>query len=193
MKSLNQPSPNAGTSEPALSGALTVAEVSLPGGAVVGLVPCPGRRHLAGLGRRWQRHLEADLVALEAWGASALVSLVEADEFARLGVAGLDRAMEGRDMRWYHLPVPDMATPGPAFHAAWSRHGGAIMDHLSRGRRLVVHCAGGLGRSGTVAAKLLAAFGVAPPDAIRRVREARPGAIETAEQEAYVLTGPSLS
>ena len=45
---------------------------------------------------------------------------------------------------------------------------------------------GGLGRSGTIAACVLAARGVEPGRAIELVRAARPGAIENAAQEAFV-------
>jgi ADP-ribosyl-[dinitrogen reductase] hydrolase len=38
-----------------------------------------------------------------------------------------------------------------------------------------------------VAAQLLVELGVPPQEAIERVRAARPGSIETAEQERYVL------
>ena len=45
----------------------------------------------------------------------------------------------------------------------------------------------GLGRSGTVGACLLVQLGEDPRVAIDRIRRARPGAIETIEQERYVL------
>jgi ADP-ribosyl-[dinitrogen reductase] hydrolase len=51
----------------------------------------------------------------------------------------------------------------------------------------VVHCKGGLGRAGTIAAKLFIELGHSPDDAVRRVRAARPGAIETPSQRDYVL------
>ena len=50
-----------------------------------------------------------------------------------------------------------------------------------------MHCRGGLGRTGIVAASLLIGFGIGPRDAIVAVRKARPGAIETLQQERYVL------
>jgi ADP-ribosyl-[dinitrogen reductase] hydrolase len=50
-----------------------------------------------------------------------------------------------------------------------------------------VHCRGGLGRAGTVAARLLAELGMAPADAISRVRAVRPGAIQTQAQREYVM------
>ena len=52
---------------------------------------------------------------------------------------------------------------------------------------MVVHCLAGLGRSGTVAARLLIELGHDPDEAIRRVRLARPGAIQSAAQEHYLL------
>ena len=78
------------------------------------------------------------------------------------------------------------------FAAAWTRDGRAILDGLARGERIVIHCAAGLGRSGMIAAKLLAAFRMPPAEAIAIVRRVRPGAIETAAQEAHVLDGPPI-
>lgn len=178
---------------PAVSGELVVAGVPLPDGAVIGIVPCPGRNHVDGAGRRWRRDLEADLTALEAWGAAALVSLVQVSEFARMGVAEFEDRVRERGFGWYHLPITDMSPPGPAFEAAWRISGSRILCHLERGERIVVHCAAGLGRSGMIAAKLLTACGAEPAEAIGLVRQARPGAIETAAQEAYVLREPPLA
>ena len=54
------------------------------------------------------------------------------------------------------------------------------------GEDVYVHCKGGLGRAGTIAARLLVELGVSPKQAIADVRAARPGAIQTREQERYV-------
>ena len=58
---------------------------------------------------------------------------------------------------------------------------------LRSGRDVLVHCRGGLGRAGTIAARLLIDLGMEPATAIRQVRAVRPGAIETLEQEKNVL------
>lgn len=64
--------------------------------------------------------------------------------------------------------------------------GEGLRSRLRNGFNVVVHCKGGLGRAGTIAARLLVELGADPEGAIRRVREARPGAIETLEQERHV-------
>ncbi len=64
--------------------------------------------------------------------------------------------------------------------------GKSLIGLLSVKQSVVVHCLGGLGRSGTIAARLLVELGIDPDDAINRVRQSRPGAIETKAQEQYV-------
>lgn len=90
-------------------------------------------------------------------------------------------------MRWIHAPIVDVSVPGRDFEQQWSDVRGAIRMCLSGGGKVVVHCRGGLGRTGLVAARLLVEEGCDAREAIKRVRQARPGAIETQTQEAYVL------
>jgi ADP-ribosyl-[dinitrogen reductase] hydrolase len=51
----------------------------------------------------------------------------------------------------------------------------------------VIHCLGGLGRTGTIAGRLLVELGSDPETAILQVRRARPGTIQSIMQECYVL------
>jgi atypical dual specificity phosphatase len=51
---------------------------------------------------------------------------------------------------------------------------------------VLVHCGEGKGRTGTVLAAYLVSRGSNADDAIRRVRELRPGSIENLEQENAV-------
>ena len=57
--------------------------------------------------------------------------------------------------------------------------GARLRERLRAGERVLVHCRGGLGRAGAVAARLLIEFGATPVTAIAQVRAARPRAIET--------------
>ncbi len=82
-----------------------------------------------------------------------------------------------------HLPVPDMTSP---LHAQVDRAVAFIDEALGDGRAALVHCAAGYGRTGTLLACYLVAGGMSPAEAIAAVRSARPGSIETAEQERMI-------
>ena len=66
-------------------------------------------------------------------------------------------------------------------------HGPAIHQRLNGGDHVVVNCDYGYGRSGTICALLLMETGFDADTAIRTVRQARPGAVESAEQVAWLL------
>lgn len=108
-------------------------------------------------------------------------------------VEGLGTRAAALGLEWHHLPITDVQPPDHRFEALWQDHGPRLLNHLRQGRRVAVHCRGGLGRAGTVSARLLVELGTDPEAAIRQVRLARPGAIETRQQADYVrtLTGPT--
>jgi atypical dual specificity phosphatase len=83
-----------------------------------------------------------------------------------------------------HIPVKDFDTP--SFEQ--------IEDFLefakkmrAKGRKLVVHCDGGFGRTGTMLACYLVSRGYDAAKAIEEVRRKRPGSIETQGQEEIVI------
>lgn len=152
--------------------------MTAPGGGRIGMVACPGL----------QRGLEADLEGLKQWGANGLVSLVEAHELITLGITDLEATLDRHGLWWRHLPIKDRHTPDEGFEKRWHSEGTRLRRLLSAGDRFVVHCWAGLGRTGTIAARLLIEMGCRPADAIQKVREARPGAIETEKQELFLHT-----
>ena len=172
-----------------LTGRLLIDAVTLPSGALLGMSHCPGRRGVDGGGRQWARVLDADLQCIQAWGASAVLSLIESHEFARLGVPDFAQAIARTPLQWIQVPITDMATPGAATLAAWRTQGPSLLQALNEGQRVLVHCAAGLGRTGMLVAKLLVLHGVRADEAIDQVRKARPGTIETEAQADWVRHG----
>ena len=118
---------------------------------------------------------DAALADLKARGISLLINLAERahdpDALARHGLVEL------------HLPVPDFTPPQPD---QLEQATAAIENAITAGQRVVVHCLGGYGRTGTLLACYLVRTGMPPSEAIARVRAQRPGSIETAEQEAAI-------
>jgi ADP-ribosyl-[dinitrogen reductase] hydrolase len=89
-------------------------------------------------------------------------------------------------MLWFHLPIVDVSIPDERFEREWELAGQELRSILRRRLDVLVHCRGGLGRAGTIAARLLIELGMEPTKAIERVRALRPGAIETNDQVRFV-------
>ena len=162
-------------------GTLRIDELPVLGGGVIGMCHFPGRQGVDGRGRRWARDPSEDLSSIQRWGASAVLSLVESHEFAHYGVPDLGARVRSLGLDWLHLPIPDMGVPN-SFEPVASQ----VLQRLRLGDKVLVHCAAGLGRTGTLAAALLVDLGAEPQAAIARVRQARPGTLETAAQEDLV-------
>ena len=157
------------------------------GAGLLGLTLCPGKQGRSNFGDPWERDLGLDMRAIVDWGPTTLVSLMEAHEFPKLKVPNLGDTAEEAGLEWHHLPIPDVKIPKERFERLWTYSGHVLRRKLRSGETIVVHCRGGLGRTGMIAARLAIEFGEAPEEALRRVREARRGTVETTAQEAYVL------
>jgi atypical dual specificity phosphatase len=82
-----------------------------------------------------------------------------------------------------HVPIIDMDAPT---QDQLDRAVSTITRGRAQGMGVVVHCTAGYGRTGTILAAYLVAQGYTPAAAITRIRELRPGSIETRDQEAAV-------
>ena len=153
----------------------------------VGITFCPGKCQPHSLTGAWARDVDLDVAAIADWGAASVVTLVEDHELAALGVAHLGEAVRSAHMEWHHLAIRDVSVPTSAFETGWRTLGPALRDQLRAGFDVLVHCKGGLGRAGMIAARLLIECGWQQAKALAAVRAVRPGAVETAAQEAYVL------
>jgi protein-tyrosine phosphatase len=135
----------------------------------------------------WDRDLAIDLDAVHDWGAAAVVTLLEPEEMKLLKVERLGEEVLSRHIEWFHLPIVDVSIPDARFEKEWRLAGGRLRSLLQRGRDVLVHCRGGLGRAGMIAARLLVELGMEASTAIDNVRAVRPGAIQTRGQEKFVL------
>ena len=166
---------------------IRIDSVRTPNGGVLGLTFCPGKKDLHSAAGPWSRSLSKDLADIAAWGARVMVTAIEDHEFDLLHVETLGRDARTWGMEWFHLPIRDAFPPDRRFENAWRSAGPRIHEVLTQGSKVLVHCRGGLGRAGVIAARVLVEEGMEPRTAMATVRAARPGSIETREQERYVL------
>ena len=129
-----------------LSHPIEIAEVrARPGQGRIGITFCPGKKDPDSLGGAWDRDLLVDLDAIEAWGAVAVVSLIEDHELDLLAVRALGPEVRRRHMEWIHLPIRDVSVPDDAFEAAWRECAEGVRSRLRDGFDVLVHCRGGIG------------------------------------------------
>jgi protein-tyrosine phosphatase len=152
----------------------------------IGITFCPGKHDFFAHTGAWNRDIEIDLDAIATWGAKLVLTLMEPAELRVLKVPHLGQEIQSRSMDWRHLPIADYSVPNEAFEQQWTMQGRKIREMLRNGDDVLVHCKGGLGRAGMIAARLLVELGMDPDEAISSVRRVRKGAIETPSQLALV-------
>lgn len=165
---------------------IRIAELPVDSG-ILGLTFCPGKQGRSVFGAPWKRDLKTDIQAIRDWGAAEVITLIEDHEFEMLSVPDLGDAVQDAGMRWRHLPIPDLDVPDAGFDAVWSEASREVADALSRGEKLLVHCRGGRGRTGLLAALILIDQGYGAEDALRLVRAVRSSAVETRAQENWLF------
>lgn len=171
-----------------LSHPLQIAEVVIKHGyGKLGITFCPGKRQAHAASGVWFRDLDTDIKAISEWNATAIVTLVTDRELDALGVNEFRDVVTRYHMDWYHLPINDGCAPDFAFEERWTKRGEELRARLRDGANILVHCKGGLGRAGTIAARLLVELEVGCEEAVRLVSRARPGAIETDTQMRHVM------
>lgn len=152
---------------------MDIACLDVPPGTIA-LCPLPGRDGA------WQD----DVAAIAQFAPALILSLTEPGESPRDLLQGL-RIGGAMVLRF---AIPDYGTPAP--QADWKALSVAAHKALDAGLRVLVHCHGGRGRSGMIALRLMIERGENPDAALMRLRQHRPGAVETDAQEVWARHGP---
>jgi ADP-ribosylglycohydrolase/tetratricopeptide (TPR) repeat protein/protein-tyrosine phosphatase len=154
----------------------------------LGMTFAPGKKQSDGLTGAWDRDLRTDLERLfNEFGTGTLISLVEDDELEELKITNLEEECDRAMINLVRFPIRDVSVPDSMEDFVLMI--AVAVDSLKQGETVVTHCKGGLGRAGTTAACIAVAATdaeISASDAIKLVRQARPGTVETEAQEQFV-------
>jgi predicted protein tyrosine phosphatase len=127
----------------------------------LGIVPRPR-------GAEW---LDDETRAWREAGIDLVVSLLEPDEEAELGLAGESASSTTSGLAFRAFPIPDRSVPrSPEAVAELADH---IVDALSSGKTVVIHCRQSIGRSAMMVAAVLIAGGLDADTAVNTIRQSR--------------------
>ena len=123
-----------------------------------------------------------DLQIIKKQKVKIVVSLLPDNEKNKLGLDDLIWSKE--EVEYIQFPVNDFSVPPKKKFNELKKLISFIKENLMLSKYVLIHCNGGKGRSGMIAALVLKAM--KEKDPIKKVREKVIGAIETEEQEIFV-------
>ncbi len=140
------------------------------------LMPCPGTKDVS---------LDDTLAQLKNEGVVAIVSATTHEEFEKKAIPMFGDAVAEHGMKWFHLPIEDDAVPDESFERGWESSSSEILELLKAGK-VALHCMGGSGRTGLLAARVLLELDWSLEDIVTEVKALRPGAFSKPEQKEYI-------
>ena len=123
-----------------------------------------------------------DLQIIKKQKVKIVVSLLSDNEKNKLGLDDLIWSKE--EVEYIQFPINDFSVPPKKKFNELKKLISFIKENLMLSKHVLIHCNGGKGRSGMIAALVLKAM--KEKDPIKKVREKVIGAIETEEQEIFV-------
>ncbi|CAE8687447.1 unnamed protein product, partial [Polarella glacialis] len=164
--------------------------LQVPGGGELAMSYAPGRKR-----GQDQRNLQDDVAAIRRkYKIDAIVTLLEERELQVMQCERMCETIEAEGMVWIYFSVRDKWVPGPLSTDSFLQQLVLpVARRLQAGQRVLVHCNGGKGRTGTLAAALLlTSMGGGSPcmtlaEAVRALRGVRPGMLRNPLQQLFLL------
>lgn len=151
-------------------------QLNVDAGALV-LTPCPGTK---------DADLDTSLAQLKQQGVAAIVTALNESELASKGVAELGEKAQQLGMKWFQIEIEDDCAPGDEFAAKWQQASPELHQVIAQGGKVAMHCMGGSGRTGLLAAHFLLEMQWQLDDIVREVQALRPGAFTKSVQVDYI-------
>jgi protein-tyrosine phosphatase len=145
--------------------------------AALVLTPCPGTKEVS---------LDDSIEQLKSQGVTIIITALSSKELQEKGVGDLPNVIEKAGLRWVHAPIEDDVAPDKDFQTRWSQYSPMLHQAIADGEKIAMHCMGGSGRTGLLAAHLLLEKGWELREIITHVQALRPGAFTKRVQVEYI-------
>jgi protein-tyrosine phosphatase len=123
--------------------------------------------------------LADSLKSLKEAGAQAVITMMTLAELSENQADALPSLCADLHMDWFHLPCKT-AVPEEPFEQAFAREKKSLLALVRSGGTLVIHCHGGSGRTGMMAAVLMLESGYQPAQVKKQVQLIRPKSLDFA-------------
>lgn len=151
----------------------------------LGLGQAPGQKYQGKLYRQI-RDLSLDLKLIrETYRIDVIVSLLEDKEYQKLALTDFFEKARAMSLEVLRLPIKDMNVPES--QAAVLELVQKINQRINHGQNVLIHCAGGVGRTGIIASSLLIyRRGISADEAIAIIQDSRIGALQSKNQHDFL-------
>lgn len=139
--------------------------------------PCPGTKGV---------DLATSVSQLHQAGADAIVTMMTDEELAKFEVSSLQDVVRQNGMTWFHFPVEDDAAPAEAFEQSWQASKPDVLALIEQGKCVAIHCRGGSGRTGFMAAVIMRELGMDAAQATDLVKGLRPNSLKLPPHTEYL-------
>ena len=128
--------------------------------------------------------LPDDIKTAQAVGITTIISLLEPQEAAKIGLSTENEACAQNGITFLNHPIRDMHLPDPTAFTAFAE---TIATRIQQGEHIAVHCYASIGRSGMLTCAILARFGFDADTALAHTTKMRGVQIpDTVEQTAFI-------
>lgn len=144
-------------------------KLALNNGSTLIFTPCPGTKDVP---------LREAVEQVAQAGAKAVITLMPNEELVRNEATDLPEVCEDLGLEWFHLPIEDDQAPEDAFLESWKADKATLFSLLDKQQATAIHCKGGSGRTGLMAAIIMLERGYSLEDATQQIKALRPRSLK---------------